>query len=195
MRSLPSFDETLRAADAEALLSFMTVPYIRMPLTMAFFTTGDRVNTLFNNTLQSILQSIVLEPGRLLEPKRWTEAPTTVPATTKEELELIATPYGQLLTELACAPACLCAYVAKLVELALVLANSALSQTVDLILFVTRIAARVESSINLLLQHADGKLASGPLPGALPSSSANLADLKAAKKASSQAVRRGGGLA
>lgn len=41
----------------EALLSFLTVPYIRMPLVLAFFTTGDRVNSLFDQGLQQILQA------------------------------------------------------------------------------------------------------------------------------------------
>jgi hypothetical protein len=104
MRTLPTFNESVRPSDAEALLSFLTVPYIRMPLTFAFFTTGDRINALFEEKLQQILQAVAFEPGRVLEPKRWTESPTTVPAVSTAELKLIATPYGQLLTELACAP-------------------------------------------------------------------------------------------
>eukprot|EP00439_Symbiodinium_sp_Y106_P005937 s4972_g1.t1 len=58
MRTLPTFNEMLRASDAEALLSFLTVPYIRMPLVMAFFTTGDRVNSLFDRGLQEILEAL-----------------------------------------------------------------------------------------------------------------------------------------
>ena len=64
MRTLPSFNETLRPSDSEALLSFLTVPYIRLPLVLAFFTTGDRVNSLFDSTLQEILQAVILEPGK-----------------------------------------------------------------------------------------------------------------------------------
>ncbi|CAK9043903.1 Mycosubtilin synthase subunit A [Durusdinium trenchii] len=190
MRSLPTFNEMLRASDSEvqppALLSFLTVPYIRMPLVLAFFTTGDRVNSLFDQGLQQILQAeraVILEPGKLLEPMNWAAAPENVPANSSAEQELVASPYGQLLTELACAPGCLLAYLAKLLELALVLANSAMSQTVGTILFTLRVAARVESSAVYLLQHSEGKLPStGPRPGALPSSAWLLHELRAGRE-------------
>lgn len=85
--------------------------------------------------------------------------------------------------ELACAPGCLLAYLAKLLELALVLANSAMSQTVGTILFTLRVAARVESSAVYLLQHSEGKLpATGPRPGALPSNATLLAELRAGRQ-------------
>ncbi|CAJ1416719.1 unnamed protein product, partial [Effrenium voratum] len=183
MRTLPTFNEMLRPSDSEALLSFLTVPYIRMPLVLAFFTTGDRVNSLFDRGLQEILEAVVLEPGKLLEPMHWSVAPENVPANSSAEQELVASPYGQLLTELSCAPGCLLAYLAKLLELALVLANSAMSQTVGTILFVLRVAARVESSAVYLLQHSEGKLpATGPRPGALPCSAASLAELRAGRQ-------------
>lgn len=63
LRSLPTFEDRLRPSDAEALLSFLTVPYIRMPLMLSFFTSADRVNCLFSDTLRSILHAVVLEPG------------------------------------------------------------------------------------------------------------------------------------
>ena len=49
----------------------------RMPLVLAFFTTGDRVNALFDKGLQEILQAVILEPGKLLEPMNWQAAPVT----------------------------------------------------------------------------------------------------------------------
>ncbi|CAE8631491.1 unnamed protein product, partial [Polarella glacialis] len=49
-RSLPSFpdDKTgrpmLRPSDSEGLLSYLTVPYLRQPLLLSFFTSNDRSN-------------------------------------------------------------------------------------------------------------------------------------------------------
>ena len=46
-----------------------------------------------------------------------------------------------------------------MVELALVLANSALSETVDVILLCVRVCARVETALLFLLDQATGKYA------------------------------------
>eukprot|EP00434_Breviolum_minutum_P023288 symbB.v1.2.020542.t1/scaffold1725.1/size121579/7 len=97
LRSLPTFEDRLRPSDAEALLSFLTVPYIRMPLMLSFFTSADRVNCLFSDTLRSILHAVVLEPGKFLMPGRWHDCPQMVPAASAAEAELLATPFGQLI--------------------------------------------------------------------------------------------------
>ena len=60
----------------------------------------DRVHALKNDTLQSLLDSVVFEPSRYL-PKKSSAAPAFVPA--KDEAEL-NTPYGLLLNELARSP-------------------------------------------------------------------------------------------
>ena len=46
LRSLPSFGDALGQQDSELLLSFLTVPYIRLPLVVKFFATEDRVHAL-----------------------------------------------------------------------------------------------------------------------------------------------------
>ena len=117
MRSLPTFEDRLRPSDSESLLSFLTVPYIRMPLMLSFFTTADRVNCLFSETLRSILHAVVLEPGRLLPPHRWFDCPEMVPAASASEAELLATPFGQLLMELSASPKMLLSLTGKLLEL------------------------------------------------------------------------------
>jgi hypothetical protein len=80
-----------------------------------------------------------------------------VPAASASEAELLATPFGQLLMELSASPKMLLSLTGKLLELALVLANSVTSDTVRVVLFAVRIATRVESSAALLLRaHSQG---------------------------------------
>lgn len=43
---LPSFDRTLSHHEAETLIGYLTVPYIRIPLVLEFFAAGDRVTYL-----------------------------------------------------------------------------------------------------------------------------------------------------
>eukprot|EP00435_Cladocopium_sp_Y103_P015826 s2515_g3.t2 len=183
LRSLPTFEDRLRPSDAEALLSFLTVPYIRMPLMLSFFTSADRVNCLFSDTLRSILHAVVLEPGKFLMPGRWHDCPQMVPAASAAEAELLATPFGQLLTELSCSPKMPLSLSGRLLELALVLANSVTSDTVGVVLFAIRVAARVESATSLLLRAHSGGIKSSPLLAASLNMSENvLAELRAGKQ-------------
>ena len=64
--SLPDFDTTLRQRDSELLLSYLTVPYLRIPLVLEFFTTEDRVHALKDATLQKLLNSVLFEPGKYM---------------------------------------------------------------------------------------------------------------------------------
>ncbi|CAK8987711.1 Thioredoxin-like_fold domain-containing protein (Fragment) [Durusdinium trenchii] len=45
---LPTFEETLSPDEAEALMSFLTVPYLQLPLVLDFFASQDRAAYLFN---------------------------------------------------------------------------------------------------------------------------------------------------
>jgi hypothetical protein len=49
---LPTFGGTLSVEESEALLSFLTVPYARIPLVVGFFATRDRASYLMNTDLQ-----------------------------------------------------------------------------------------------------------------------------------------------
>jgi hypothetical protein len=49
---LPAFGGTLSREEAEALMSYLTVDYIRLPLVMGFFASSDRLTYLFNRELQ-----------------------------------------------------------------------------------------------------------------------------------------------
>ncbi|CAK9049003.1 unnamed protein product [Durusdinium trenchii] len=163
-RSLPNFaDEKtgrpmLRPSDSEALLSYLTVPYLRQPLLLSFFTTQDRSNCLRQGTLQKILQATMLEPGRLLYPEDMQKIPEYVPAIAEEE-HLVASPFSQILTELSHGPSQILTAVGKLMALTLSLATSVTSETVPAILFAVRLAVRVESAAAVLMDHAEGRVA------------------------------------
>jgi hypothetical protein len=66
IKNLPSFDGCLGQQDSEMLLSFLTVPYLRIPLVLTFFSTDDRIHALRSTELQAVLDSVLFEPARFL---------------------------------------------------------------------------------------------------------------------------------
>jgi hypothetical protein len=122
IKNLPSFNEVMGQRDSELLISYLTVPYLRLPLCMTFFSTEDRIHCLKAKALQDVLDSVLFEPGRYLladmkqEPR---DVPTTNP-------KLLATPYGMLLNELQRSPDGVISSVQRLLKLALDLVRSAL---------------------------------------------------------------------
>ena len=69
--SLPDFrdkyGQVLNQRDSELLLSYLTVPYMRLPLLLTFFATEDRVHKLQSQDLRSILDSVMFEPSKYLQ--------------------------------------------------------------------------------------------------------------------------------
>lgn len=94
--ALPTFDGTLSMEEAEYLLSFMTVPYTRIPLLLNFFASGDRVMYLFHRTLQRMLYSVLFEVGNWVhnEDKRIESVPL------RPSQDHLGTRNGALLNEL-----------------------------------------------------------------------------------------------
>ncbi len=145
--SLPSFNERLNEENAETLLSLLTVPYMRIPLVMAFFATKEHVNFLLSRDLQQVLQSV------LFEPRNWVsryhhETISEVPLSQEQELVLMGAPHGMLLQELLFAPDAFCQSLLLAANLVLKLdTGSYKSGTVDCILFMIRLVSRVEQYI------------------------------------------------
>ena len=52
LRVLPSFDGCLRPRESELLLQYLTVPYLRVPLLLRFFSSAAHVHALGNPKLQ-----------------------------------------------------------------------------------------------------------------------------------------------
>ena len=55
LKQLPTFDDTLRAPEAELLLQYLTVPYLRVPLLLRFFSQPSHAHALGSPKLQSAL--------------------------------------------------------------------------------------------------------------------------------------------
>lgn len=62
-RLLPTFGGSLNQEEAEMLLSFLTTPYLRIPLLLDFFSSGDRSSHLFVKEVQDVLRAALFEPG------------------------------------------------------------------------------------------------------------------------------------
>lgn len=103
IRHLPDFGGHLNGRDAELMLSYLTAPYVRMPLLLRFFADHARLRALASSELRDVLDACLFEPG-LWRPPFEANALilTTVPAPDRRAL---ATPSGLLFNELCCSPA------------------------------------------------------------------------------------------
>ena len=116
---LPSFASTdqsghaLGQHDAELLLSFLTVPYLRIPLVVSFFASDDRIHSLQAPKLQQLLDAALFEPGEHLHASLADEVPSMVPSL---EPTLLGTSHHLLLNELRRSPDTLLRSVIALAE-------------------------------------------------------------------------------
>ena len=63
VKDLPTFDGKLSQSSTELLISFLTVPYIRIPLVINFFASPENINALSHPDMQRLLDSVMFEPG------------------------------------------------------------------------------------------------------------------------------------
>ncbi|KAG7392086.1 hypothetical protein PHYPSEUDO_002310 [Phytophthora pseudosyringae] len=63
LTDLPTYNGTLSAEESEYLMSYLTVPYTRIPLVMSFFSSRDRATYLFNPMLQQLFRAVLFEGG------------------------------------------------------------------------------------------------------------------------------------
>ncbi|CAM9735909.1 unnamed protein product, partial [Hapterophycus canaliculatus] len=63
-QSLPDFGDRLRARDCELMLQYLTVPYIRIPLVIKFFADPVRMQALWSEDLQEVLDATLFEPAQ-----------------------------------------------------------------------------------------------------------------------------------
>lgn len=96
IKNLPDFKDCLSQQDCELLLSYLTVPYLRIPLVISLFATEDRIHSLRSEQLQEVLDAVMFEPGIHMSCERAT-APTQVPAS---DARALATSFGLLFNEL-----------------------------------------------------------------------------------------------
>jgi hypothetical protein len=103
--NLPNFEDkhgqVLNQRDSELLISYLTVPYMRLPLLLTFFSSEDRIHKLQSKELRSILDSVMFEPGKHLRADMSLVQPLMVPS---PQSDLLASPYGLLFNELCRSP-------------------------------------------------------------------------------------------
>jgi len=147
-RDLPTFENKIFGQDCELLLSYLTVPYMRIPLVLGFFSTPERVRALQVPELRDLLESVVFEPGRWISPKNSANVPTAVPANPIE----IGTSNGLLLSELSRSPRHVTGSLVRLLRLAADARDGKYNSNGALILyFATRMAARIEGFMQYLI--------------------------------------------
>ena len=152
IRTLPTFDGTIGQADSELLISYLTVPYLRLPLLLQYFSSQNRLHTLASAQVRTLLQGVLLEPSRCEPLEMAGRCPGSVPAT-EEEQPLLGTPYGLLLNECARSPHLVPALMLELLQQVVQLSTQAYHcKTTTLILFVVRMTVYVESAIAFLLR-------------------------------------------
>ena len=115
LRTLPTFDGALRPRECELLLQYLTVPYLRVPLLLRFFSSASHVHALGNPKLQAALDAALFEPG-LWQAEAHKQPPQQIPAPSRAHL---ATPAGILINELTRSPAAVGDSILSLTGLAL----------------------------------------------------------------------------
>jgi hypothetical protein len=146
IKTLPAFDDEVGQRDAELLYSYLTVPYMRIPLVLRFFSSEDRVSCLRSTKVQELLMAVLFEPAKFLPASLSQTCPQEVPT---ENGELIATAYGLLLNELQTSPSGVVEPIIRLVELAREMDAGTVFNTTatDVILYLITIVARVNTFI------------------------------------------------
>jgi len=154
---LPTFGHVLKPADSERFLSFLTAPYIRIPLILDFFANGDpgRLAGLRSKSLQLIVDAALFEPGRW-RAADFTDVVREIPVLDENKLHaLLATPIGTMYNEIAKSPDVLTSCVTKMLARALdmdVGKYTLKSTSGPLILYAIRLAVRVEGFLKFALR-------------------------------------------
>ena len=161
MWELPDFGQldvassrALGQHDSELLLSYLTVPYLRIPLVVSFFASDDRIHSLQVAKLQKLLDATLFEPGNHLPASSAGLEPVDVPTSAPT---LLGTAHHLLLNELCRSPATLLDGINRLARQAVDLDTGTFeASTTTIILYVVRLCARVDSYVSFVLSYHDG---------------------------------------
>jgi hypothetical protein len=149
IKNLPDFDGTLGARDCELMLQYLTAPYMRIPLLLNFFSNEVRLKTLRNKDMQEVLDAAMFEPGQ------WKcdfniPLPSQIPAPERDHL---CTPVGLLFNELVMSPNAIMATILHMLERVVDMDSGKYSELGESILYVTRLAIRVEGYLLFLIRN------------------------------------------
>lgn len=148
IRDLPDFDGTLGARDSELLLQYLLAPYLRIPLLLNFFSSEARIKALRCSDLQEVLDAAMFEPGQFKE-SSGTVLPESIPSLDRNHL---CTPVGLLFNEILLAPNVVLAAIQQMLEKSLEMDSGKYSELGQAILFIVRLAIRVEGYLLFLVK-------------------------------------------
>lgn len=116
LRRLPDFDGRLRPHSVELLLQYLTVPYLRIPLVLDFFS-EDTIYALQSTKLQDLIERVLFEAGPFDFNHEQNEPLTEVPCRNVERVT--STPFGLLINELVHSGEHLLISISRLLKLTL----------------------------------------------------------------------------
>ncbi|PRP79727.1 hypothetical protein PROFUN_12661 [Planoprotostelium fungivorum] len=149
---LPTFEGKLTQSASELLISYLTVPYMRIPLVLNFFASQEHINSLGVLDLENIIDSVVFEPGQW-QPPTEKVLPTNVPA---PDRHFLATPLGLLFNELRLSPEANLKPLNVMLENALDLDPGCYTEEAGfMILYVIRLLVRIEGFMIFFISHSE----------------------------------------
>jgi hypothetical protein len=149
IRNLPDFDGSLGARDSELMLQYLTAPYMRIPLILKFFSSEVRLKSLRSHDLQEVLDAALFEPGQWQQ-EMYKNSPTEVPAENRDHL---CTSAGLLFNELIMSPNIILSSIHQMLEKCMEMDTGKYSELSESILYVVRLAVRVEGFILFLVKN------------------------------------------
>ncbi|KAJ1454760.1 hypothetical protein M885DRAFT_521375, partial [Pelagophyceae sp. CCMP2097] len=159
LEALPTFGGALGARDAELVLSYLTAPYVRIPLLLQLFSSAARFAALAAPELQRVLDSAIFEPGPYGDYEA--NVPTKAPLVGKNAQA--ATTLGLLVNELHKGPAAVRAAVeafgCRIRELdpgSLSSAGGGAHSHSEAILYTLRLLGRLEGYVLVVLRAFTG---------------------------------------
>ncbi|KAH9262352.1 hypothetical protein BASA82_000599, partial [Batrachochytrium salamandrivorans] len=149
VKKLPDFG--LSPRNVELLASYLTVPYLRIPLVLRFFGSQEMTTSLRHRELQDLVDGVVFEGG---EWHSGTEQPTPLIVPCADRA-FLATPLGLLFNELRFAPDAVIDSLEKMLVNMLEIDSGRFSKnTSPASLYVIRLIMRVMGYMETLLSHA-----------------------------------------
>lgn len=158
IRDLPSFDGRLSSSNCELLLQYLTVPYLRVPLMLKFFSDQIRLSSLALPELQEVMDACLFEPGQW-HPDDPRTVPDVVPSPTRD---FLATPCGLMFHELVVSPTAIVSSLLEMIGYVLEADEGRYAErSASYVCYVIRLLVRVEGFLSCILQHeqwrADGQ--------------------------------------
>ena len=158
---LPTFQNTLSPQESETLLSFLTVPYLQIPLVLDFFASQDRATYLFNPQLQRVFRAVLFEPRVFREvsnaqvsqvPVQCDQGGLFEQAKNDTAETLFGTPCGLLLSDLSHCPSAVLQPLQIILGCALDMAKAEVySAEAPFLLYMVELAADILDFVEFVL--------------------------------------------